>query len=82
MIKILFFGALRERLQCANLSFELNSPCTVADVMAQLRQRSPLFADALLDANLLYALNQQLCDVQTQVHSGDEVAFFPPVTGG
>lgn len=33
-------------------------------------------------SSVLMARNQQLCDIQTHVQSGDELAFFPPVTGG
>lgn len=82
MIKILFFGALRERLQCASLQMALNTPCAVSEVLQQLRQQSALFAEALADHQLLCALNQQLCGTEMLVQPGDEVAFFPPVTGG
>lgn len=82
MVKVLFFGALRERLQCASLDIPLHQPCTVGEVLQQLRQHSALFTAELFGNNLLCALNQQLCSFEAQVHSGDEVAFFPPVTGG
>ncbi|WP_333797394.1 MoaD/ThiS family protein [Rheinheimera sp.] len=82
MIKILFFGALRERLQCAGLQMPLHTPCAVSELLNQLRQQSALFAGALADDNLLCALNQQLCGTEVLVQPGDEVAFFPPVTGG
>ncbi|MDO6569217.1 MoaD/ThiS family protein [Alteromonas sp. 1_MG-2023] len=38
--------------------------------------------DAGNNSSVLMARNQQLCDVNTHVESGDELAFFPPVTGG
>ena len=82
MIKILFFGALRERLQCASLTFEAKELHSVAAVLQQLKTHSADFQLAFSDNNLLCAVNQQLCDSAMPVKVGDEVAFFPPVTGG
>lgn len=82
MIKILFFGALRERVQCASLKVPAAELQSVAAVLQQLKTHSALFQQAFSDNNLLCSVNQQLCDLQTPVKTGDEVAFFPPVTGG
>ena len=82
MIKILFFGALRERLQCTSLTFEAKELHSVGAVLQQLKTHSTDFQQAFSDNNLLYAVNQQLCDSTMPVKTGDEVAFFPPVTGG
>lgn len=82
MIKILFFGALRERVQCASLKVLAAELQSVAAVLQHLKTHSALFQQAFSDNNLLCAVNQQLCDLQTPVKAGDEVAFFPPVTGG
>lgn len=82
MIKILFFGALREQLQCTSLTLAAQQLDSVAAVINSLRLRSVLFQQAFSDNNLLCAVNQQLCEPQTPVKAGDELAFFPPVTGG
>ncbi|CAM3912833.1 molybdopterin converting factor subunit 1 [Rheinheimera salexigens] len=83
MIKILFFAALRERLQCAEQQLKLSStPMTIAAVLKQLQTTDSQWQQALSQADLLCALNQQLVSMTTQVNAGDELAFFPPVTGG
>lgn len=91
MIKILFFAALRERLQCGQLEFNLSSltsnasaskTVTIAAVLAQLQAKDSLWQHALSQADLLCALNQQLVPTSTEVKANDELAFFPPVTGG
>lgn len=81
-IRILFFAALREQLG-AELALEIAPRATVADVRAALRARGAPWA-GLLDATrgTRAALNQALCSEQAAVQPGDELAFFPPVTGG
>ena len=44
--------------------------------------RGPLWAEALDKPDLRCARNQQVADLQAPLEDGDEVAFFPPVTGG
>ncbi len=82
MIKILFFAALRERLQCRELQLALHRPCQVRDVLQQLQQQSATWQQIFSEQPLLCARNQQLCSLDAVVEPGDELAFFPPVTGG
>ncbi|MCA0174711.1 MAG: MoaD/ThiS family protein [Proteobacteria bacterium] len=81
-IRILFFAALREQLG-AELAHEIAPGTTVADVRTALRARGEPWA-TLLDAarGTRTALNQALCGEQATLRPGDELAFFPPVTGG
>ena len=83
MIKILFFAALRERLNCEQylLSVDDNT-LNVAAVLEQLKQLGANWQQALSRTDLLCALNQQLVPLTASVQDGDELAFFPPVTGG
>ena len=82
MIKILFFAALRERLQCRELQLALHQSCQVRDVLQQLQQQSAAWQQIFSEQQLLCARNQQLCSLESVVEPGDELAFFPPVTGG
>lgn len=82
MIKIVFFAALRERLNCSELQFEATAAQPVSDILQQLAQRSAQWQQALASQQVLCAVNQQLCPPGTQVQPGDELALFPPVTGG
>ena len=82
-VKVLFFAGLREALGRSSESLEL--PAGVADVGGL---RDALAArgepwDALARAkNLRVAVNQQMVGFDATIKAGDEVAFFPPVTGG
>ena len=81
MIKVLFFALVRELVGCDELSL----PCDYAsaDVLrAALSERGDKWALALESGKLLVAVNQTLVPLDTPLHDGDEVAFFPPVTGG
>ena len=83
MLKVRFFARLREQLACEVLEL----PCepglnTVAALRSALAARGPEWKHALEDQNLLMAVNQSLAEPATPLSAGDEVAFFPPVTGG
>ncbi|GGY53270.1 molybdopterin synthase sulfur carrier subunit [Bacterioplanes sanyensis] len=79
-MKVLFFAALREQLQCDALELQAT---TVAALRQQLRQRWPQHADLLSAEQALVAINQVLNhDEQQSLNDADEVAFFPPMTGG
>lgn len=82
MIRVLFFAGLREQLGCDSLSMEAESLSTLEGVRQALSHRGEKWALALGDSRLQMALNQQLSTPDAPVQDGDEVAFFPPVTGG
>ena len=80
MLKILYFANLREAIGAGAESIEL--PADVATVGA-LRAALGARHDVLLSAkNLRAAVNQKMCGMDAPIADGDEVAFFPPVTGG
>lgn len=83
-MKILYFAWLREKAGTA--AEEVEPPAgvrTVADLIAWLSARSPGHAAAFADlATVRCAVNQDFAGPETPVAPGDEVAFFPPVTGG
>lgn len=81
-MKILFFAMLRERLGCAEMTLEQPEPTTVAKVLEQLKSHSQEWRATLENQELLAAVNQSFVDFDAIVQSGDELAFFPPVTGG
>ncbi len=80
MLKVLYFAGLREAIGCGAENLEMPfGVTTVAELHAVLGARHP----ALLSAkNLRVAVNQTMCGMEAPVGEGDEVAFFPPVTGG
>ncbi|MFZ6846769.1 molybdopterin converting factor subunit 1 [Undibacterium sp. RuRC25W] len=83
-IQLRFFASVREKLgvteEIVNVSDEVR---TVGDVRAWLASRGELWAETLApDAALRMAYDHVMCEVDTEIADGSEVAFFPPVTGG
>jgi molybdopterin synthase sulfur carrier subunit len=82
MINVVFFAQLREQLKTDQLQLELSTPCTVADVQQALLDNHPQWQDFLANRALMCAVNQDMVQSDALVNDGNEVAFFPPVTGG
>ncbi|MGD9424175.1 molybdopterin synthase sulfur carrier subunit [Pantoea sp. NSTU24] len=81
MINVLFFAQVRELTGTASLEVAADYP-DVASLRAALADRDDRWALALASGKLLAAVNQTLVPMSHPLHDGDEVAFFPPVTGG
>ncbi len=83
-MKLLYFAWLRSKIGTG--SEELAPPAEVSDVAALLdwlRGRGDGYADALADLALVrVAVNQEYVGLDHPVRASDEVALFPPVTGG
>ena len=82
MLTILFFAHLREQLACEKLSLEISQPISVSLLRENLIDSNPHWAEFLANDNLLFSVNQTLVKSWCLAQDGDEVAFFPPVTGG
>ncbi len=83
-MKIVYFAWLREK---AGISEEqVSPPDTVKDVkglIEWLRGRGAGHAEALADLSVVrVAVNQEYVDLEHPVDAGDEIALFPPITGG
>ena len=83
-VKVLYFAALREQLGTAAEEIELPAGVsTVAALRSHLRGRGGAWQLALADGKLVrMAVNQDMAPPTAALKAGDEVAFFPPVTGG
>ena len=83
-MKILYFAWLRARIGCAEE--EVSLPPEIRDVaglLAWLQARGPHHAEALRDPSVVrVAVNQEYVGCKYPLADGDEVAVFPPVTGG
>lgn len=84
MITILYFAWVREKIGIDSES--LTPPAsieTIADLLDWLSTRSPAHADALQDrTQIRTALDQNFAPPETPLGTAQEVAIFPPVTGG
>ncbi len=83
-LTILYFAWLRERTGISQEELALPEGVrTVSDLVDYLSARSPRHAAAFQNRRTIRcAVNQEFADPTAPIHSGDEVAFFPPVTGG
>lgn len=75
LITVRYFAGLRERFGRSEERLDPNGLSRVVDVWVRV-SREPM------PANTLMAVNQEYARPETAVKPGDEVAFFPPVTGG
>ncbi|OCG23856.1 molybdopterin synthase sulfur carrier subunit [Gilliamella sp. wkB108] len=81
MNKIIFFAQIRELIGVESIMFDAKT-LSVSHLLDQLSQRGDKWLLALKEATVLCAVNQVLVDSQYIIQIGDEIAFFPPVTGG
>jgi molybdopterin synthase sulfur carrier subunit len=83
MLDILYFASFREILGQANEQLPADNFKTVACVLDALALRGEEWKQVLLDnQNLQIAVNHDVANRDTLIKAGDEIAFFPPVTGG
>jgi len=82
MIKVVFFAALREQLDCSELSINSEKLATIGDLKAELANKNEQWQQVFTNSSLLAAVNHDMVNNEELIKSGDEVAFFPPVTGG
>lgn len=74
-ISVRFFASVREQVGKGETELETGNGLSVTEVWAQA-------AGGEIPPQLLVAVNQEYVDWDFQAADGDEVAFFPPVTGG
>ena len=83
MLKVLFFASFREQLNCDQLLLDDGEyPTTVFSLKQQLANKSERWRAVMMSEHTLVAVNKTVIRKDAELHSGDEVAFFPPVTGG
>lgn len=81
MLNVLFFAQTRELIGVDAIQLE-DDFATAEAVREYLVQKGDKWALALEKGKLLVAINQTLMPLESAVKNGDEIAFFPPVTGG
>ena len=83
-VKVLFFANLRERLGIDAEVVDIPlSASTVAGLRLHLMQRGGAWQEVLSDMKVVrVAVNQDMAAANAPLNAGDEIAFFPPVTGG
>lgn len=82
MARILYFARLGETLQCASEELPLQSMQSVSELVDHLRSRGEPWRSEFDSGRVLVAVNQEMGDFGSAISDADEIAFFPPVTGG
>jgi len=84
MIKVLFFASVREELDCDVLEMPWPDNGLHLETLTEALcvERGPVWRRVLTQDNLIVAVNEAITDEHCVIRDGDEVAYFPPVTGG
>ena len=78
-MKILYFASLKESLKIANENIPASTNMTVNALRLMLIDK---YGEQHFQNNILCAVNHEIVNDSTQLSDNDEVAFYPPVTGG
>src|SRR5678815_2583998 len=79
-IRVLFFGAARDAVGANQMELALEAPATVSSAFQRLKERFEKLER--FGRSLLFAVNQEYATPDTQLQENDELAVFPPVSGG
>jgi molybdopterin converting factor subunit 1 len=84
VIKVLFFARIREQLGLSSMDLDYSESVSTLGGLQQhlVAQGGAQWEEVLAAENVLRAVNQEEASLGQQLSDGDEVAFFPPVTGG
>jgi len=82
MAKILYFARLGEQLKASSEELSLDDMNTVRQLVDHLQDRGEPWSSEFESGRVLVAVNQEMSDFDSAVSDNDEIAFFPPVTGG
>lgn len=82
-LSLLYFANLGEALNTPQEALELaDNTLSVSELIERLSERGDQWQSLLSHPSTRCAVNQTLAEPSTQLNDGDEIAFFPPVTGG
>lgn len=82
-MNILFFASLREKLDTEQETWKnMEGIDTTKQLLDYLKSRGEPWTSTLDNPQLIISVNQEVSTLETKISLGDEVAFYPPVTGG
>ncbi len=79
-IKALLFATLKEKTGQSRITLNMTEPATVADMLDAFFQQFPALKPSA--KNILVSVNQEFAEPSEILHTEDEIALFPPVSGG
>lgn len=78
-MNVLYFASLKENLNCSSEDIDLVAESTVKQLREKLLKKH---GEQYFPDNILCAINQEIAHDDDVINETDEVAFYPPVTGG
>lgn len=84
MLHIVFFARVKEQLGCAKLELEWDESLGNIEALREClcAREGEQWRDTLFEENIICAVNQTVVTAGAELRDNDEIAFFPPVTGG
>lgn len=84
LLRIVFFADIKEKLKTESLDLNPSDLTgkTIDDIISHLSEKGDIWKTTLNEKNILCAVNKQLVKRNYVINPSDEIAFFPPVTGG
>lgn len=84
MLNIVFFASVKEQLECNGIQLDWDESLTSLSALeSRLSEiQGSQWGEVLTQDNIIRAVNQNVVGDDVVLCDGDEVAFFPPVTGG
>lgn len=84
MVSVHYFASIREKLALSTEQVDLPPQVTTVSTLVDylIEQHGAAWAAVLNKASVLVAINQSVAKYTSDIKDGDEIAFFPPVTGG
>ena len=83
-MKILYFSWIKDKLGKSHEEIQLNDNIkTINDLVTSLKQSNEDYLDVFKDtSSIKVSINMETAEFEDRIHDNDEVAFFPPMTGG
>ena len=82
MIKVLFFASLKEQIGQSEIEIPAQDVNTIDEIKLWLKNYNSNWEKWILNRKLLCSRNLTMVNSSSDAVAGDEIAFFPPVTGG
>ncbi|NOZ58201.1 MAG: molybdopterin converting factor subunit 1 [Euryarchaeota archaeon] len=82
MVRVKLFAWFREKAGVAEVELSLGRGARVRDVVEELKRRYPGLEEAFRGGNFFVSVNHEVAELEQELGEEDEVAFFPPVSGG
>lgn len=79
-MKVRLFATLKERVGAPHVTVDVSESAKVADLLTALTEKYPAVEPSL--RSILISVNQEYAERDQSIHLGDEIALFPPVSGG